>query len=93
MLQFGWKSSDGAAAVGFHIREDAAVTEDKAGGGQHCGVGTRLPAQRTAPTVSAQLGVLTVVLLQVEGGWRSRQGGESFHHALVVRGVPPLQEL
>lgn len=105
VLQFSGISGDRAAAFGFHIRVDAAVTEDKAWGGQHGGVCAEPPAQRTVPAVRAQprffavlgrdeLRIPTVALLpQVERGWRSRQGGEGFHSALVVRGVPPLQEL
>lgn len=105
MLQFGGVAGEWAAAVGFHIRVDAAIAEDEAGGGQHRGVRAQPPAQRAVPAVGARSSVSVVIgpdgrgvpaallLLQVEWGRGCRQGGEGFHGALVVRGVPPLQEL
>ena len=101
MLQFGGVAGYGAAAVGFHVRVDAAVTEDEAGGGQHRGVRSKSPAQRTVAAVAAWLGLVftvirgsaTLLLLQVEGGRRRGHGGQGFHGALVFRRVPPLQEL
>lgn len=105
VLQFSGVTGDRAAAVGFHIHINAAVTEDIARGGQHCGVGARPPAQRTVPAVGAQQRFFVVIgghgsrilasllLLQVERRRRSRQGGEGFHSVLVLRRIPPLQEL
>lgn len=101
MLRLGGIAANRAAAVGFHVHVDAAVTEDEARGGQHRGVCAKPPAQRTVPAatgagrrVSAAIGRGGWrVLLQVEGGRRSRQRGEGLHGALVVRRVPPLQEL
>lgn len=90
MLWFSRISCDGAAPVGLHVRVDATVTEDEAGGGQHCGVRIKLSAQRAVPVPSF---LAAMILLQVERGWRSGQGGERFNRALVVGGVPPLQEL
>lgn len=90
VLQFGGISGDWAAVVTFHVCVNAAVTEHEARGGQHGGIGVGLPAQRTVPAFWAQP---ALILLQVERGWRSRQGGESFHCAEVLRRVPPLQEL
>lgn len=87
VLQFGGVAGDRAAAVGFHVRVDAAVAEDEARGGQHCGVCAKPQAQRAVLAVGAGLSFFALaglLLLQVEGGWRSRQGGEGLHSALVV---------
>lgn len=115
VLQFGGVAGVRAAAVGFHVRVDAAVAENAPRGGQHRGVRARPPAQRAVPAaggrgtrssverssvVSVLIGrgvpaalLLLLLLLQVEWGRGCRQGGEGLHGALVVRGVPPLQEL
>lgn len=100
VLQFGGVAGEWAAVVGLHVRVDAAVTEDKAGGGEHCGVRASPVAQRTVPVVwggfvIAAWGRAPVagLLLQVERGRGSGQGGQGFHGALVVGWVPPLQEL
>lgn len=79
MLQFGGKACEWAAMVSFHVRVDAAVTEDKARRGQRRGVRTQPPTQRAAPDVGPQLSVL----LQVERGRGRRHGGEGLHCALI----------
>lgn len=94
MLQFSRIPRDRAVAVRLHVHVDAAVTEDEARGGQNRGVCAQLPTQRAAPAVTATHGLFTldgrrlpaaaVLLLQMKGGWRNGQGGESFHCAVVV---------
>lgn len=102
VLQITGVAGERAAAVGLYVRIDAAVTKDEARGGQHCGVCAKPPAQRACRAVGAELCVFgfigwdvlaTVLLLQMDRGWRSRQGGKGLHSALVVWGVPPLKEL
>lgn len=91
VLQFGGVARDRAAAVGFHVRVDAAVTENEAGGGEHRGVRAEPPAQRAGPAGGGLRSFFATIgcegwriLLQVEGGRGSGQGGEGFHGALVV---------
>lgn len=96
MLQFSGVAAERAATVGFHVRVDAAVAEDEAGCGQNCWIRAKLLAKRAVPVVHSGLSSSTVIgwdgqwvlaallLLQVEGGRRCRQGGESFHGTLIV---------
>lgn len=100
MLQFGRVAGERAAVVGLDVRVDAAVTEDEAGGGEHCGVRASPVAQRAVPVIGGGSviaawgrGPAAGLLLQVEWGRGSGQGGQGFHGALVVGRVPPLQEL
>lgn len=84
-------------AVGLHVCVNAAVAEDVTGGGQNGGVCTKAVTERAGPLVVNGRGPWRVraalVLQQVEGGRGDRHGRERFDGALVVRGVPPFQEL
>lgn len=55
MLQISGVAGERAAAVGFYVHIDAAVTKDEAGGGQHCGVCAKPLAQRACRAVGAEL--------------------------------------
>lgn len=92
VLQVSRVAGDWAAAVGFDVNVDAAVTEDEAGGGQHGSVDAAPPAQGTAARVGVGLRGRrgSAVLPQVERWRRNRQRGQGFHGALVLRGVPPI---
>lgn len=57
MLQISGVAGERAAAVGFYIHIDAAVTKDEARGGQHRGVCAKPPAQRAFRAVGAELRV------------------------------------
>lgn len=87
MLQLGGVSGERAVVVGLHVCVDAAVAEDIARGGQHCGVCAEPSAQRAVPAVRMHSSVSAAigqgVLLQVEGGWGGGQGGEGFDGALI----------
>lgn len=96
VLQFAGVTGDRAAAVGLHVRVDAPVAEDEARRRQDGGVCAEAAAQRAGPVVVSgpcrRLGA-ALVLLQVERGWGDGRGREGFDGVLVVRRVPPFQEL
>lgn len=100
VLQFARVSRHRAAMVRLHVRVDAPITEDEPGRGEHRGVCAEPPTQRAAGnrprSLCALIGrglSLVPALFQVERRRRSGQGGEGLHSVLVLRGVPPLQEL
>lgn len=95
VLQLAGVACERAAAVGLHIRVDAAVAEDEPGRGQSGGVRAEAATERAGPpaTAGGRRVRAAPVLLEVERGWGRGRGGECLGGALVVRGVPPLQEL
>lgn len=80
MLQLTGVTGDRAAAVGLHVRVNAAVAEDETGRRQDGGVCAKAATQRAGPAAGSG----PWVLLQVEGGWGHGRGPQGFDGVLVV---------
>lgn len=97
MLQFSGVIGHRAAAVGLHVCVNAAVAKDKPGRRQDGGVGAEAATQRAGPVAVSgccrRVLAALVLLVQVERGRGGGRGREGLDGVLVVRGVPPLQEL
>lgn len=92
VLQLGGIARDGAALVSLDVAVGTAVAEHEAGRGQGRGVNANLAAQGAhAPQPRQQR--RAGLLLQVHGWRGSGQRCQGLDGLLVLRGVPPVQEL
>lgn len=89
MLYSRWITSHWTPLVGLDVRVYASIAKHKSWSGESSVVGTHFSAEGAQFAVNAR----GHLVIQVHWGRRGGQGGEGFNAVLVLRRVPPLQEL